>query len=81
MSLIFVVYMIYNFLIKMNFYRECHLTTFYILAVLVLLLRIQYFVQSIIGYYGAYDDDKTGRTLKNCSDSLNTYLKVGIGLV
>ena len=40
----FVIYMTYAFLIKMKNYRFCHLTIFYILAIMILVLRIAEFV-------------------------------------
>jgi hypothetical protein len=49
--LAFVLFMVYKFLIKLNFYREWHLTTFYIIAVLILILRISYFILVIFADY------------------------------
>jgi hypothetical protein len=43
----FVLYMIYQFLIKMKFYKQWHLTTFYTITVLILVLRVIFFMLAI----------------------------------
>jgi hypothetical protein len=76
--LIFVLYMVFKFLIKLNFYREWHLTTFYIIAVMVLVLRIIQFVLLILNGFAL---GQTGNIILNSFDVSNTYLKVALGLV
>ena len=77
--LAFVLYMVYEFLIKLNFYREWHLTAFYTVAVLILVLRIINFILNIVGW--KYHLGFVGSIIANGFDSTNTYLKVVLGLV
>jgi len=44
----FVIYLINGFLIKLKFYREWHLTTFYAISVAIIMLRI--FLLSLLIY-------------------------------
>jgi hypothetical protein len=75
----FVLYMVYKFLIKLNFYREWHLTAFYTVAVLILVLRIINFILNIVGW--EHGLGFAGSIIMNGFDSTNTYLKVVLGLV
>jgi hypothetical protein len=77
--LAFVLYMVLKFLVKMNFYREWHLTAFYIIAVLIIILRIIQFVLTIVAYTQILG--KIVPIIVNGFDETNTYLKVALGLV
>jgi predicted PurR-regulated permease PerM len=79
--LVFVFYMVYKFLIKLGFYREWNLTTFYIIAILIIVLRIIYFIFAIVTNTGSTVLGPTGWDIYNGVDVTNTYLKVVLGLV
>jgi hypothetical protein len=77
--LAFLLYMTYAFLVKLKFYREWHITVFYILSILILLFRIINFILEIFYIKGVYKEVRIDFML--IFDFSNTYLKVFLGLV
>ena len=47
---LFMTYLVYAFIIKLKFYRECHLNIFYLLAYLVIAFRLMYLFLVIDNY-------------------------------